>query len=54
MAEIVKDLTKEELVEKIEKLESELKDARHERDLNKRMYERAYTKLGTIENILNL
>ena len=54
MAEVVKDLTKEELIEKIEKLESELKDARNERDLHKRMYERAYTKLRTIENIIEL
>lgn len=50
----VKDLTKEDLIEKIEKLESELKDARNERDLHKRMYERAYTKLRTIENIIGL
>lgn len=50
----VKDLTKEELIEKIEKLESELKDARNERDLYKRMYERAHTKLRTIQNIIEL
>ena len=50
----LKDLTKEELIEKIEKLESELKNAQHECDLHKRMYERAYTKLRTIENILAL
>lgn len=54
MANEVKDLTKEELIEKIEKLESELKDARNERDINKRLYERAYTKLRMIQNILDL
>ena len=48
------NLKKEDLIEKIEKLESELKDARNERDLHKKMYERAYTKLRTIENILEL
>ena len=50
----LKGLTKEELIEKIEKLESELKNARNEREIHKRMYERAYTKLRTIENILAL
>jgi ribosomal protein L19E len=50
----LKDLTQEEFIEKIEKLESELKDARNERDLYKRMYERAYTKLITIQNIIEL
>jgi ribosomal protein L19E len=54
LAEELKDLTKEELIEKIEKLESELKEAQHERDIHKRMYERAYTKLKTIENIIEL
>lgn len=54
MAKEVKDLTKEELIEKIEKLERELKDAQHERDINKRLYERAYTKLRTIQNVIEL
>lgn len=48
------NLKKEDLIEKIKKLESELKDAQNERDLNKRMYERAYKKLRTIENIIEL
>ena len=50
----LKDLTNEELIEKIEKLESELEGARNERDIHKRMYERAYKKLKTIENIIEL
>ena len=50
----LKDLTQEELIEKCVILQSELKDARNERDIHKRMYERAYTKLRTIENILEL
>ena len=60
MAEVVKqetglkDLTQEELIEKCVVLQGELKDARNERDIHKRMYERAYKKLRTIENILNL
>jgi ribosomal protein L19E len=54
MANEVKVLTQEELIEKIEKLERELKDAQHECDLHKRMYDRLYTKVKTIENILEL
>jgi ribosomal protein L19E len=54
MANEVKVLTQEELIEKIEKLERELKEAQHERDIHKRMYERAYTKLRTIQNIIEL
>lgn len=54
MANEVKVLTKEELIEKIEKLESELKDARNERDLHKEMYDRLYTKVRTIQNIIKL
>jgi ribosomal protein L19E len=50
----LKDLTQEELIEKIEKLESELKDARNECDIHKRMYERAYKKLNTIKTIMEL
>jgi ribosomal protein L19E len=50
----LKDLTQEEFIEKIEKLESELKEAQHERDIHKRMYERAYTKLNTIKTIMEL
>lgn len=50
----LKDLTKEELIEKIGKLDSELKDARNERDLHKRMYDRLYTKVRTIQNIIEL
>ena len=55
MAEVdLKNLTKEELIEKIEKLESELKDARNERDLHERMHNRLYTKVRTIQNIIEL
>jgi hypothetical protein len=50
----LKNLTKEELIELVEKQEKELKDARNERDLHKRMYERAYTKLNTIKTIMEL
>lgn len=50
----LKELTKEELIEKIEKLEVELKDARNERDIHKRMYERAYKKLNTIKTVIEL
>jgi ribosomal protein L19E len=50
----LKDLTQEEFIEKIEKLESELKDARNERDIHKRMYDRLYTKVRTIQNIIEL
>ena len=50
----LKDLTQEELIEKCVILQSELKDARNERDIHKRMYECAYTKLRPIENILEL
>ena len=54
MAKELKDLTKEELIEKIEKLEIELKDARNERDLHKRMYDRLSTKVRTIQDIIEL
>lgn len=50
----LKDLTQEELIEKCVVLQGELKEAQHERDLHKRMYERAYTKLRTIQNIIEL
>ena len=50
----LKELTQEELIEKCVVLQGELEEARNERDLHKRMYERAYTKLKTIENILEL
>lgn len=50
----LKDLTREELIERVEKLEGELKEAQHERDLHKRMYERAYAKLNTIKTIMEL
>lgn len=54
MTKELKDLTQEELIEKIEKLDSELKDARNERDLYKRMNDRICTKLNTIKNIIEL
>lgn len=50
----LKDLTQEEFIEKCVVLQGELKDARNERDLYKRMYERAHTKLRTIQNIIEL
>lgn len=50
----LKELTQEELIEKCVILQGKLKEAEQDRDLHKRMYERAYTKLKTIENILNL
>lgn len=50
----LKELTQEELIEKCVVLQGELEEAQHERDLHKRMYERACTKLRTIESILGL
>lgn len=50
----LKELTQEELIEKCVVLQGELKEAQHERDLHKRMYDRLYTKVKTIENILEL
>jgi hypothetical protein len=50
----LKELTQEELIEKCVVLQGELEDARNERDIHKRMYERAYTKLRTIQNIIEL
>ena len=50
----LKDLTQEELVEKCVILQGKLKEAQHECDIHKRMYERLCTKVRTIENILEL
>lgn len=50
----LKDLTQEELIEKCVVLQGELKEAQHERDLHKRMYERAYKKLNTIKTVIEL
>ena len=50
----LKDLTQEELIEKCVVLQGELKDARNERDIHKRMYERAYKKLNTIKTVIEL
>ena len=50
----LKELTQEELIEKCVVLQGELKEAQNERDLHKRMYDRIYTKLKTIENIIEL
>jgi ribosomal protein L19E len=50
----LKDLTQEELIEKCVVLQGELKDARHERDIHKRMYDRLYKKVRTIQNIIEL
>lgn len=50
----LKDFSKEELIERVKKLEGELKEAQNERDLHKRMYDRLYTKVRTIQNIIEL
>lgn len=50
----LKDFSKEELIERVERLEGELKEAQNERDLHKRMYDRLYTKVRTIQNIIEL
>lgn len=50
----LKDLTQEKLNEKCVILQGKLKEAEQDRDLYKRMYEKLYTKLKTIGNILEL
>lgn len=50
----LKDLTQEELIEKCVVLLGELENARNERDIHKRMYDRLYTKVRTIQNIIEL
>ena len=50
----LKDLTQEELIEKCVVLQGELAEARNERDIHKRMYERLYKKVRTIQNIIEL
>lgn len=50
----LKELTQEELIEKCVVLQGELEEARNERDLHKRMYDRLYTKVKTIQNIIEL
>lgn len=50
----LKSLTKEELIELVEKQEKELADAQMWRNIYKKMYEEANLKLKTIENILKL
>lgn len=50
----LKDLTQEELIEKCVILQGELEEAQKERDLHKRMYDRLYTKVKTIQNIIEL
>lgn len=50
----LKNLTNEELIEKCVILQAELRQARSDRDISKKMYDRLYTKLKTIENILEL
>jgi ribosomal protein L19E len=50
----LKELTQEELIEKCEKLQGKLKEAEQDRDLHKRMYDRLYTKVRTIQNIIEL
>jgi hypothetical protein len=50
----LKELTQEELIEKCVILQGELKEAQHERDIHKRMYERAHKKLNTIKTVIEL
>lgn len=50
----LKELTQEELIEKCVVLQGELENARNERDIHKRMYDRLYTKVRTIQNIIEL
>lgn len=50
----LKDLTQEELIEKCVVLQGKLKEAQNERDIHKRMYERLYKKVRTIQNIIEL
>jgi hypothetical protein len=50
----LKDLTQEELIEKCVILQGELKEAEQGRDFHKRMYDRLYTKVKTIQNIIEL
>lgn len=50
----LKDLTQEELIEECVVLQGKLKEAQNECDIHKRMYDRLYTKVKTIENILEL
>lgn len=50
----LKDLTQEELIEKCVILQEELRQAKADRDLHKRMYDRLYTKVRTIQNIIEL
>lgn len=50
----LKELTQEELIEKCVVLQGELAEAQNECDIHKRMYERLYTKVRTIQNIIEL
>lgn len=50
----LKELTQEELIERCVVLQGELEEARNERDIHKRMYDRLYTKVKTIQNIIEL
>ena len=50
----LKELTQEELIEKCVVLQGELEEAQNERDIHKRMYERVFKKLRTIQNIIEL
>ena len=50
----LKDLTLEELIEKCEELTKENNYLQRERDTFKRMYDRLYNKLKTIQNIIDL
>lgn len=50
----LKDLTQEELIEKCAILQGKLKEAEQDRDLHKRMHDRLYTKVRTIQNIIEL
>ena len=50
----LKELTQEELIEKCVILQGKLKEAEQDRDLHKRMYDRLYTKVRAIQNIIEL
>lgn len=50
----LKDLTQEELIEKCVILQGKLKEAEKDRDLYKRMSDRLYIKVKSIQNIIEL
>ena len=50
----LKNLTNEELIEKCVILQAELRQAQTDREIQRKMYDRLYSKLKTIENIIGL